>query len=188
MTPLQNKYQTSIAPEMQKQFKYKNKHQIPKLVKITINRGLGETAQNSKELEKSIIEFELITGQKPIITKSKKAIAGFKIREGIPIGMTVNLRKEKMYTFLSKLINLALPRIKDFRGISIKHFDGRGNYNLGIKEQLIFPEIDYDQVDKIRGFDIAIVTTATSDIEGIVLLKMLGMPFNNESISKTEGR
>lgn len=190
ITSLQDKYQTQIAPEMQKQFKYKNKHQIPKLIKITINRGLGEATQNNKELEKSIREFELITGQKPIITKSKKAIAGFKIREGMPIGLTVNLRKEKMYTFLNKLINLALPRIKDFRGISIKHFDGRGNYNLGIKEQLIFPEIDYNHVDKIRGFDIAIVTTATSDIESITLLSMLGMPFNNTSVSvlKKQGR
>nr|YP_009296538.1 ribosomal protein L5 [Thorea hispida]AOM65473.1 ribosomal protein L5 [Thorea hispida]ARX95842.1 50S ribosomal protein L5 [Thorea hispida]UNJ79127.1 ribosomal protein L5 [Thorea hispida] len=182
ITPLQKKYQTKIAPEMQKHFKYKNRHQIPKLIKVTLNRGLGESVQNNKELEKSIIEFELITGQKPIITKSKKAIAGFKVREGIPIGITVNLRKEKMYTFLSKLINLALPRIKDFRGISVKHFDGRGNYNLGIKEQLIFPEINYDQVDKIRGLDIAIVTTANSDMEAIILLQMLGMPFNNTSI------
>lgn len=176
---LQQKYHTQIVPELQRQFRYTNKHQIPKLIKITINRGLGEAIQSSKELEKNIVEFELITGQKPIITKSRKAIAGFKIRESMPIGITVNLRKEKMYNFLSKLINLALPRIKDFRGISMKQFDGKGNYNLGIKEQLIFPEIDYDQVDKIRGFDIAIVTTANSDLEGIALLKMLGMPFNN---------
>lgn len=181
ITVLQKKYNTQIIPELQKKFKYKNRHQIPKIVKITINRGLGETGQNKKELEKNLIEFQLITGQKPIVTKSKKAIAGFKIREDIPIGITVNLRKAKMYNFLNKLINLSLPRIKDFRGISIKHFDGRGNYNLGIKEQLIFPEINYDQVDKIRGFDIAIVTTAKSDTEGLALLQMLGMPFNNLS-------
>ena len=156
---------------------YTNQHQIPKLVKITVNRGIGEASQNSKALDNSIKEFQLITGQKPIVTRSKKAIAGFKIREDIPVGITVNLRRQKMYDFLNKLINLSLPRIRDFRGISSKKFDGRGNYNLGLREQLIFPEIEYDQIDTIRGFDISIVTTAQTDEESLALLKGLGMPF-----------
>lgn len=176
---LQKKYQEKIIPDLQQKFQYKNKQQIPKIIKVTINRGLGEASQNAKALEKSIEELKLITGQKPIITRSKKAIAGFKIREDIPIGITVNLRRQRMYDFLNKLINLCLPRIRDFRGISSKNFDGRGNYNLGLKEQLIFPEIEYDQVDKIRGFDISIVTTAQTDEESRELLKGLGMPFYN---------
>lgn len=175
---LKELYKNKISQELFKEFKYKNIHQIPKLTKITINRGLGEAAQNTKSLEKSIEEFILITGQKPIITKSKKSIAGFKIRENIPIGLTVTLRNTKMYNFLNKLIHLSLPRIRDFRGISIKNFDGRGNYNLGLKEQLIFPEIEYDSIDKIRGMDIAIVTSAKSDTESLSLLKKFGMPFN----------
>nr|YP_009313757.1 Ribosomal protein L5 [Helminthocladia australis]SCW22011.1 Ribosomal protein L5 [Helminthocladia australis] len=178
-TSLQQLYINKIVPDLEKQFNYKNRQEIPKLVKITINRGLGEASQNSKVLDKSIEELTLITGQKPIICKSKKAIAGFKIREDIPIGITVNLRRQKMYDFLNKLINLSLPRIRDFRGISNKHFDGRGNYNLGLREQLIFPEIEYDQVDKVRGFDISIVTTAKTDEESLALLKGLGMPFHN---------
>lgn len=178
-TSLQQLYQNKITTDLKKQFNYTNQHQVPKLVKITVNRGIGEAAQNSKALENSIKEFQLITGQKPIITRSKKAIAGFKIREDIPVGITVNLRRQKMYDFLNKLINLSLPRIRDFRGISSKQFDGRGNYNLGLKEQLIFPEIDYDQVDKIRGFDISIVTTAKTDEESLALLRGLGMPFYN---------
>nr|YP_009314987.1 Ribosomal protein L5 [Scinaia undulata]SCW23442.1 Ribosomal protein L5 [Scinaia undulata] len=178
-TSLQQLYKDKIISELQDKFNYQNKHEVPKLVKITVNRGLGEAAQNAKALENSIEEFKLITGQKPIITRSKKAIAGFKIRENIPIGITVNLRRQKMYDFLNKLINLSLPRIRDFRGISTNHFDGRGNYNLGLKEQLIFPEIQYDQIDKIRGLDIAIVTTAKTDEESIALLKGLGMPFYN---------
>nr|YP_009315800.1 Ribosomal protein L5 [Trichogloeopsis pedicellata]SCW24458.1 Ribosomal protein L5 [Trichogloeopsis pedicellata] len=178
-TALQKLYTTKIIPDLQKQFNYKNIHEIPKLVKITINRGLGEASQNPKALEKSIEEITLITGQKPIVCKSKKAIAGFKIRENIPIGLTVNLRRQKMYDFLNKFINLSLPRIRDFRGISSRHFDGRGNYTLGLKEQLIFPEIEYDQVDKIRGFDISIVTTANTDEESLALLRGFGMPFNN---------
>ncbi len=170
-------YKNKISPELFSQFKYNNIHQIPKLVKITLNRGLGEAAQNTKSLENSIKEFTLITGQKPIVNKSKKAIAGFKIRENIPIGLSVTLRNDKMYDFLNKLINLSLPRIRDFRGISSKQFDGRGNYNLGLKEQIIFPEIEYDQIDKIRGMDIAIITTANNDQEGLALLKAFGMPF-----------
>jgi len=177
-TSLYQLYNHKIAKELLKTFSYNNVHEIPKLVKITINRGLGEAAQNSKALENSINELTLITGQKPIVNKAKKSIAGFKIRENIPIGLSVTLRKEKMYNFLNKLINLSLPRIRDFRGISAKQFDGRGNYNLGIKEQIIFPEIEYDKIDKIRGMDIAIVTTAKTDEESFALLKGFGMPFN----------
>ena len=178
-TALQEIYTNKVIPDLQQKFNYKNKQEVPKLVKITVNRGLGEASQNSKALEKSIEEITIISGQKPIICKSKKAIAGFKIRENIPVGITVNLRRQKMYDFLNKLINLSLPRIRDFRGISSKHFDGRGNYNLGLKEQLIFPEIEYDQIDKVRGFDISIVTTAKTDEESLALLKGLGMPFYN---------
>jgi large subunit ribosomal protein L5 len=144
-----------------------------------LNRGIGEASQNAKALSSSIEEFELITGQKPIVTRSKQAIAGFKIRENVPIGITLNLRKQKMYDFLNKLINLSLPRIRDFRGISLKGFDGRGNYNLGIKEQLIFPEMEYDKIDKIRGLNISIITTAKTDEESLFLLKGFGMPFKN---------
>jgi large subunit ribosomal protein L5 len=176
---LQTLYKEKIILDLQRQFQYQNRHEIPKLVKITLNRGLGEASQNAKALESSIEEFQLITGQKPVVTRSKKAIAGFKIRENMPIGLTVNLRNHKMYDFLNKLINLSLPRIRDFRGISAKNFDGRGNYNLGLREQLIFPEIEYDRVDKIRGFDISIITTAHTDEESLALLKGLGMPFHN---------
>nr|YP_009944641.1 ribosomal protein L5 [Osmundea sinicola]QFR99935.1 ribosomal protein L5 [Osmundea sinicola] len=174
---LQEKYEKQIRPELAKEFNYKNIHEIPKILKITINRGIGEAAQNTKIIEKSIEEFKYITGQKPIITKTKKSIAGFKIRDNMPIGLKVTLRKDKMYDFLNKLINLSLPRIRDFRGISNKQFDGRGNYNLGLKEQIIFPEISYEQVDKIRGMDINIVTTAQNDKESLALLKKFGMPF-----------
>nr|YP_009394806.1 ribosomal protein L5 [Polysiphonia elongata]ARW63368.1 ribosomal protein L5 [Polysiphonia elongata] len=170
-------YEEKIFGELFEEFKYSNVHQVPKLVKITLNRGVGEAAENTKTIDKSIEEFEYITGQKPIITKTKKSIAGFKIRENIPIGLKVTLRKEKMYNFLNKLINLSLPRIRDFRGISKKQFDGRGNYNLGLREQIIFPEINYEQIDRIRGMNITIVTTATNDKEGLALLKKFGMPF-----------
>nr|QCI04427.1 ribosomal protein L5 [Antithamnion hubbsii] len=170
-------YKNKISQELFSQFKYNNIHQVPKLVKITLNRGLGEAAQNTKSLDNSIKEFTLITGQKPIVNKAKQSIAGFKIRENVPIGLSVTLRNDKMYDFLNKLINLSLPRIRDFRGISSKQFDGRGNYNLGLKEQIIFPEIEYDQIDKIRGMDIAIVTTANNDQEGLALLQAFGMPF-----------
>ena len=170
-------YEEKICPELIKEFKYKNVHEIPKLIKITINRGIGEAAQNAKIIDKSIEELTYIAGQKPIITKTKKSIAGFKIRDNMPIGLKVTLRREKMYDFLNKLINLSLPRIRDFRGINSKQFDGRGNYNLGIKEQIIFPEINYEQVEKIRGIDINIVTTAKNDKESFALLKKFGMPF-----------
>nr|YP_009393570.1 ribosomal protein L5 [Bostrychia simpliciuscula]ARW62132.1 ribosomal protein L5 [Bostrychia simpliciuscula] len=170
-------YDQKIAAELLEEFEYKNVHEIPKLIKIIINRGIGEAKQNTKIIDKSIEEFTNITGQKPIITKTKKSIAGFKIRDNMPIGLKVTLRKDKMYNFLNKLINLCLPRIRDFRGISSKQFDGRGNYNLGIKEQSIFPEINYDQIDKVRGMDISIVTTAKTDKESLTLLTKLGMPF-----------
>lgn len=174
---LQDIYKEKICPNLIQEFQYKNVHEIPKLVKITLNQGLGEAAQNTKTLEHSIRELSLITGQKPIVTKATKSIAGFKIRENAPIGLTVTLRKNKMYDFLNKLINLSLPRIRDFRGISKRQFDGRGNYNLGLKEQLIFPEIEYDSIDQIRGMNITIVTTAKNDRESLALLKEFGMPF-----------
>lgn len=174
---LKEKYKTTVTQSLKDEFQYKNVHEVPRFTKITINRGLGEASQNAKALESSIQELTLITGQKPIVTKAKKSIAGFKIREEVPIGIVVHLRKDKMYSFLEKLINLTLPRIRDFRGISPKSFDGKGNYNLGLREQLIFPEIDYDNIDQIRGLDISIVTTAKTDQEGLALLKKLGMPF-----------
>lgn len=174
---LQELYHEVICNNLVAEFGYKNIHQIPKLVKITLNRGLGEAAQNTKILDNSIKEFSLITGQKPIITRAKKSIAGFKIRENVPVGLTVTLRRHKMYSFLNKLINLSLPRIRDFRGLSKNQFDGRGNYNLGLKEQLIFPEIEYDRIDQIRGMNITIVTTAKSDKESLALLNGFGMPF-----------
>ncbi|KFF41674.1 MAG: 50S ribosomal protein L5 [Candidatus Atelocyanobacterium thalassa] len=174
---LKNIYQETIIGKLKQQFNYTNVHQVPKLFKVTINRGLGEASQNAKALESSIRELEVITGQKPVITRAKKAIAGFKIREGMPVGVMVTLRSEKMYAFLDRLINVALPRIRDFRGISPKSFDGRGNYSLGVREQLIFPEIDYDTIDQIRGMDVSIITTAQTDEEGRALLKEMGMPF-----------
>jgi len=172
-------YEEKIKKSLQQKFMYKNLHDIPKITKITLNRGLGEASQNSKTLEKSIKEFMTISGQKPIITKSKKAIAGFKIRENVPVGIKVTLRNHRMYNFLNKLIHLSLPRIRDFRGISKKNFDGNGNYNLGLKEQLIFPEIEYDLIDKIQGINITIVTTAKTDLEAIFLLENFGMPFKD---------
>ncbi len=175
--PLKNRYQEEIVPKLMEQFQYSNIHQVPKLVKVTVNRGLGEASQNAKALESSLAEVALVTGQKPVVTRAKKAIAGFKIRQGMPVGVAVTLRSDRMYAFLDRLINLALPRIRDFRGISPKSFDGRGNYTLGIREQLIFPEVDYDSIDQIRGMDITIVTTASTDEEGRALLKEMGMPF-----------
>ncbi len=172
-------YQDKIVPKLKEQFGYTNIHQVPKVEKITINRGLGEASQNTKALESSLRELATITGQKPVVTRAKKAIAGFKIREGMPVGVMVTLRQERMYAFLDRLISLSLPRIRDFRGVSPKSFDGRGNYSLGIREQLIFPEIDYDSIDQIRGMDISIVTTANTDEEGRALLKEMGMPFRN---------
>ena len=174
---LKEKYLEDIVPKLTEQFSFTNVHQVPKVVKIVINRGLGEASQNAKALESSLNELTVITGQKPVVTRAKKAIASFKIREGMPVGVMVTLRGEKMYAFLERLINLALPRIRDFRGISPKSFDGRGNYSLGVREQLMFPEIEYDSIDRIRGMDISIVTSATNDEEGRALLKEMGMPF-----------
>ena len=176
-TQLKTRYQETIVPKLMEQFKYQNIHQVPKVVKITINRGLGEASSNAKALESSLTEIATIAGQKPVVTRAKKAIAGFKIRQGMPVGMMVTLRGDRMYSFLDRLINLALPRIRDFRGISPKSFDGRGNYTLGVREQLIFPEVEYDRIDQIRGMDISIITTATTDEEGRALLKEMGMPF-----------
>ena len=164
---------------MQK-FEYNSVMQVPKLDKIVINMGLGEAVTNSKALDAAVEDLQLISGQKPVVTRAKKSIAGFKLREGMPIGCKVTLRGDRMYHFLDKLINIALPRVRDFRGVSPKSFDGRGNYTLGLKEQLIFPEIDYDKVDKVRGMDVIIVTTAETDEEGRELLQALGMPFRKQ--------
>lgn len=176
---LKKKYEETIVPKLISQFEYKNIHQAPKVIKVTVNRGLGEASQNAKALEASLKEIANITGQKPVVTRAKKAIAGFKIREGMPVGVMVTLRSDRMYSFLERLINLALPRIRDFRGISPKSFDGRGNYTLGVREQLIFPEVEYDSIDQIRGMDISIITTAKNDEEGRALLKEMGMPFRD---------
>jgi large subunit ribosomal protein L5 len=176
---LKTKYQETIVPKLTEKFGYKNIHEVPKLLKVTVNRGLGEASQNAKALESSINELAIITGQKPVVTRAKKAIAGFKIRQGMPVGIIVTLRSDRMYAFLDRLIGLALPRIRDFRGVSPKSFDGRGNYTLGVREQLIFPEIEYDSIDQIRGMDISIITTAKNDEEGRALLQEMGMPFRN---------
>lgn len=179
-TRLKTLYQETIVPKLMDQFQYTNIHQVPKIVKVSVNRGLGESAQNAKSLESSLSEVAVITGQKPVVTRAKKAIAGFKIRQGMPVGLMVTLRGERMYDFLDRLISLALPRIRDFRGVSPKSFDGRGNYTLGIKEQLIFPEVEYDSIDQIRGMDISIITTANTDEEGRALIKEMGMPFRDQ--------
>ncbi len=176
---LKTKYQETIVPKLTERFEYKNLHQVPKLVKVTVNRGLGEASQNAKALESSLAEIAVITGQKPVVTRAKKSIAGFKLRQGMPVGIMVTLRSDRMYAFLERLINLALPRIRDFRGVSPNSFDGRGNYTLGVKEQLIFPEVEYDSIDRIRGLDISIVTSAQTDEEGRALLKEMGMPFRS---------
>jgi large subunit ribosomal protein L5 len=172
-------YKEKVVPLLLEQFKYQNIHEVPKITKITVNRGLGEASKNNKALDISVQELASITGQQPIITKARKSIAGFKILDGMPVGIAVTLRKQIMYAFLERFIHLSLPRIRDFKGISIKGFDGRGNYNIGIREQLIFPEIEYDKVDQIRGMDISITTSAKTQQEGIALLKALGMPFND---------
>lgn len=179
MEILREQYEKEIIPAMMKKFNYKSVMEVPKLDKIVINIGLGDTKENPKSLENAVSDLTLITGQKPIITKSKKAIAAFKLRAGVDIGCKVTLRKSKMYDFAFKLFNVALPRVRDFRGVSKNSFDGRGNYSMGVKEQLIFPEIEYDKVDKIRGMDIIFVTTAKTDEEARELLTLLGMPFKN---------
>ena len=174
---LREQYEKEVIPAMMKKFNYTSVMQVPKLDKIVINIGLGDTKENPKSLENAVNDLSIITGQKPIITKSKKAIAAFKLREGVNIGCKVTLRKGKMYDFAYKLFNVALPRVRDFRGVSANSFDGRGNYSMGIKEQLIFPEINFDEIEKVRGMDIVIVTTAKSDEEAFDLLKELGIPF-----------
>jgi len=171
------RYRETIRPKLLKDLGLKNVHQVPKVQKVTLNRGLGEAASNSKALEASLAEMATISGQKALVTRAKKAIATFKIRQGMPIGCAVTLRGDRMYAFLERFINLALPRIRDFRGVSPKSFDGRGNYTIGVKEQLIFPEITFDKVDTIRGKDITIVTSASSDEQGKALLSEMGMPF-----------
>ena len=180
MNRLKEKYETSIKKELTEKFGYTTPMQVPKLEKIVVNMGVGEAVHNSKALEDAIEELTVITGQKPIATKAKKSIANFKLREGMPIGAKVTLRGERMYEFLDKLVSIALPRVRDFHGISGNSFDGRGNYTVGIKEQLIFPEINFDKISKIRGLDIVIVTTAKTDEEGRALLLGLGMPFRNK--------
>ena len=177
MSRLKTLYNDEIIDAMMKKFGYKNVMQVPKLDKIVVNMGVGEAKDNAKVLESAVKDLETITGQKAVLTKAKKSIANFKIREGMPIGCKVTLRGEKMYEFLDRLVNLALPRVRDFRGVNANGFDGRGNYSLGIKEQLIFPEIDYDKVDKVRGMDVIFVTTAKTDEEARELLKLFNMPF-----------
>ncbi|WP_026883273.1 50S ribosomal protein L5 [Clostridium akagii] len=174
---LKEKYENEVVSALMEKLGYKNVMEVPKLEKIVINMGVGEAKENTKVLESATADLELISGQKPILTRSKKSIANFKIRENMPIGCKVTLRKEKMYEFADKLMNVALPRVRDFRGVSSKSFDGRGNFALGIKEQLIFPEVEYDKIDKVRGMDIIFVTTAKSDEEARELLRFLGMPF-----------
>ena len=177
MSRLKDKYKSEVVPAMMQKFNYKNTMQVPKLEKVVVNMGLGEAIQNSKIIDAAVNDLMTITGQKPIITKSKKSIAAFKLRAGMTVGAKVTLRGERMYEFVDKLFNVALPRVRDFRGISSRSFDGRGNYSLGIREQLIFPEIEYDKIDKIRGMDIVFATTAGTDEEARELLKLMGMPF-----------
>ncbi|MGC4378194.1 50S ribosomal protein L5 [Fictibacillus sp. Mic-4] len=177
MSRLQDRYKNEIVPSLVEKFNYSSVMEVPKIEKIVVNMGVGDAVSNSKVLDTAVEELTQIAGQKPVITRAKKSIAGFKLREGMPIGTKVTLRGERMYEFLDKLITVALPRVRDFRGVSKKAFDGRGNYTLGIKEQLIFPEIDYDKVNKVRGMDIVIVTTAKTDEEARELLTQVGMPF-----------
>jgi large subunit ribosomal protein L5 len=177
MGALKDFYNNDCVPALKEEFGYTNLMQVPKLEKIVLNMGLGEAVQNPKIIEGAAQELTLIAGQKAVVTNAKKSIATFKLREGMPIGCRVTLRGEKMYDFFSKLVNIALPRVRDFRGMSPKGFDGRGNYSLGVKEQIIFPEIDYDKIDKIKGLNISIVTSAKSNNEGLSLLRLMGMPF-----------
>ena len=179
MEKLREQYQKEIVPALMKKFNYKSIMQVPKLDKIVINIGLGDIKENPKSLENAVNDLMIITGQRPVITKARKSIAAFKLREGVNVGCKVTLRSDKMYDFAYKLFNVALPRVRDFRGVSADSFDGRGNYAMGVKEQLIFPEIEYDKVDKLRGMDIIFVTTANTDEEAKELLKLMGMPFKN---------
>ena len=180
MNRLQEKYNNLVKPELINQFNYSSTMQIPRLEKIVLNMGIGDAVSNSKVLDDAVAEMQAITGQKPVVTRAKKSIASFKLREGMPIGCKVTLRGERMYEFLDKLISISLPRVRDFHGINENAFDGRGNYTLGVKEQLIFPEINFDNIKKLRGMDIVIVTTANTDEEGRALLSLLGMPFKKK--------
>ncbi|HXF76799.1 MAG TPA: 50S ribosomal protein L5 [Methylomirabilota bacterium] len=177
MARLKDKYQKEVIAAMMKEFGYKNPMQVPRLEKITINVGVGEATQNIKAIDAAVAEVAAITGQKPVVTRAKKAIANFKLREGVPIGCMVTLRRERMYEFLDRLIHVALPRVRDFKGVSDRSFDGRGNYSLGLREQIIFPEIQADKVEKSRGMTVTIATTAKTDAEGRALLRLMGMPF-----------
>jgi len=178
---LKEHYQKKVVPALTKEFGYKNTMAVPKIDKITVNVGMGEATQNAKLLDGAMNELTQIVGQKPVITKARKSIAAFKLREGMPIGCTVTLRGDRMYEFLDRLVNVSLPRVRDFRGVSTKSFDGRGNYTLGIRDQLIFPEIDYNKVEKVKGMNICITTTASTDQEGVALLAQMGMPFQKAS-------
>lgn len=177
MARLNEVYKAEVVPKLKEKFRYTNPMQVPKLSKVIINMGLGEAIENIKILDSAAEEIGIITGQKPVITKARKSISNFKLRAGVPIGMKVTLRRDRMYHFLDKLMAVALPRVRDFKGVSPKGFDGRGNYTLGIKEQIIFPEVNYDKIDKIKGMNITIVTTARTDEEGMELLRLLGIPF-----------
>jgi large subunit ribosomal protein L5 len=177
MARLQDRYMAEIVPKLKEKFGYRNVMQVPRLSKVVVNMGLGDAIENVKVIETAAAEIAIITGQKPVVTKARKSIANFKLREGVPIGVMVTLRRDQMYHFLDKLIAIALPRVRDFKGVSPRGFDGRGNYTLGIKEQIMFPEVNYDKIDKIRGMNITIVTTARSDEEGLELLRLMGIPF-----------
>jgi large subunit ribosomal protein L5 len=179
MSRMKDLYEKEVVPKLVETFKYKNVMEVPKFSKVVLNMGLGDAIQNAKILESAAAELQAIAGQHPVITRAKKSIAAFKLREGMPIGCMVTLRHARMFDFLQKLVNVALPRVRDFRGVSAKAFDGRGNYSLGIKEHIIFPEIDYDKIDAIKGLNISIVTTARTDEEGKELLRLMGMPFRN---------
>jgi large subunit ribosomal protein L5 len=178
-TRLKEKYVQDIVPALQKEFRYQSVMQVPRVTKVVLNVGVGEAIQNAKALDAAVADLTAICGQKPVITKARRSIAGFKIRQGMAIGAMVTLRNDRMYDFLDRLINLALPRIRDFRGVSRRSFDGRGNYSMGLREQIMFPEIEYDKVDKIRGLEAVIVTTAPDDTQGYALLKRFGMPFSD---------
>lgn len=178
MERLQEKYKNEVAPALTEKFGYKNAMQLPKVEKIIINMGVGEAVGNPKALDSAVGDLTIISGQKPVLTRAKKSLAAWKLREGMPIGCKVTLRGTRMYQFLDKFMNVVLPRVRDFRGVSAKAFDGRGNYSIGLKEQLIFPEIEYDKIDKLRGMNIVVVTTAKSDEEARELLRLMGMPFN----------
>lgn len=177
MMRLKDRYAAEIVPQLQQQFEYKNLHEVPRLVKVSINMGLGEAVQNAKVVEAAQNDLRLLSGQKPVVTRARRSIASFKLREGMPIGTMVTLRQDRMWEFAERLFNIALPAVRDFRGVSPRGFDGRGNFTLGVREQIIFPEIEYDKVDKVRGMNITFVTTAKTDEEGRALLTSLGMPF-----------